>query len=80
MKYTAQMIIKGLRNNHKKVLEKFLVKDCDRKYRAWERNDLNVSLWTQVVFKQKLQYLHANPVVVGLCGFPEDFKYSSAAF
>ena len=44
MKFTAQMIIKELRNNHPKVLEKFLVKASDRKYQIWERNPLSISL------------------------------------
>jgi len=80
MKYTAQMIIKDLRNNHKEVLEKFRVNASDRKYQIWERNALSISLWTQAVFKQKLEYIHANPVVAGLCQFPEEYKYSSAAY
>jgi len=77
---TAQMIIKDLRNSHKEVLEKFRVKASDRKYQIWERNALSISLWSQAVFKQKLDYIHANPVVAGLCRFPEEYKYSSAAF
>ena len=32
MKFTAQMIIKDLRNNHKEVLETFKVKTSDRTY------------------------------------------------
>jgi putative transposase len=80
MKFTAQMIIKDLRNNHKEVLEKFKVKASDRTCQIWERNALSTSLWNQFVFKQKLQYIHYNPVVAGLCRFPEDYKYSSAFF
>ena len=80
MKYTAQMIIKDLRNNHAEVLEKFKVKASDRTYQIWERNALSTSLWTQDVFKQKLDYIHRNPVVAGLCRFPEEYKYSSASF
>ncbi len=38
------------------------------------------SLRSQAVFKQKLDYIHANPVVAGLCRFPKEYKYSSAAF
>jgi len=79
MKYTAQMIIKDLRNNHQKVLEIFKVKASDRKYQIWERKPLSISLWTQPVFKQKLDYIHSNPVVAGLCSYPEDYKYSSAS-
>ena len=80
MKYTAQMIIKDLRNNHQEVLEIFKVKASDRKYQIWERNPLSVSLWSQPVFKQKVDYIHSNPVVAGLCQFPEEYKYSSASF
>ncbi len=80
MKYTAQMILKDLRNNHKEVLEKFRVEANDRTYQIWERNALSVSLWNQSVFKQKLDYIHNNPVVAGLCTYPEEYKYSSAFF
>lgn len=41
---------------------------------------LNVSLWTQAVFKQKLRYIHSNPVAAGICRFAEEYKYSSASF
>jgi putative transposase len=80
MKYTAQMIIKVVRNNHKRVLEIFRVKASDRKYQVWERKLLSILLLTQSVFKQKLDYIHSNPVVAGLCSYPEDYKYSSASF
>jgi REP element-mobilizing transposase RayT len=80
MKYTSQMIIKDLRNNHPIVLERFLVKASDRKYQIWERNPLRVALWNQKVFKQKLDYIHDNPVAAGLCEFAEDYHYSSASF
>ena len=76
MKYTAQMIIKDLRNNHKEVLEKFKDLASDRTYQIWERNALSTSLWNQGVFKQKLDYIHNNPVAARLCRFPEEYKYS----
>ena len=70
MKYTAQMIIKDLRNNHIEVLEKFKVKASDRTYQIWERNALSVSLRSQSVFIQKLHYIHMNPVRAGLIAAP----------
>ena len=27
-----------------------------------------------------MEYIHYNPVVAGLCAYPEDYKYSSAKF
>ena len=62
------------------ALEKFKIKARDRVYQVWKRNPLSVSLYTQAVFKQKLHYIHANPVVAGLRKFPGAYKYSSAAF
>lgn len=80
MKYTAQMILKELRNNQQKVLSLFEVNAKDRKYQIWERNPLSVSLFSKTVFLQKLDYIHNNPVRAGLCTLPETYKYSSAAF
>jgi REP element-mobilizing transposase RayT len=80
MKYTAQMILKELRNNHQRVLQLFEVNAKDRRYQIWERNPLSVSLFSKKVFEQKLDYIHNNPVRAGLCLLPETYKYSSAAF
>ena len=80
MKFTSQMILKDLRNNHTQVLEKFLVNAPDRKCQVWERRPLAVSLWNQKVLKQKIDYIHNNPVAAGLCNFPYEYHYSSASF
>ena len=80
MKYTAQMILKELRNNHPQVLEKFVVKASDRIHQIWERRPLCTSLWNQQVFKQKLDYIHNNPVEAGRCEYPYNYRYSSASF
>lgn len=52
----------------------------DREYQFWKRNPLSIDLWTKEVFIQKIEYIHNNPVVAGLCIYPEDYKYSSAKF
>jgi putative transposase len=80
MKYTAQMMIKELRNNHPQVLEKFAVKASDRTHQVWQRRPLSISLWNQKVFKQKLDYIHNNLVEAGMCDHPYQYKYCSAAF
>ncbi len=49
------------------------MKASDRKYQIWERNALSVALWNQGVFKYKLNYIQANPVVAGICQFPEEY-------
>jgi putative transposase len=79
MKFTAQMMIKDLRNHHPQVLAHFFVDAKDRKYQIWERNPLSIELHSNEVFYQKLHYIHNNPVKAGLCLLPEDYYFSSAS-
>jgi hypothetical protein len=30
------------------------------------------------MLKQKLEYIHYNPVLAGLCNLPKEYKYSTA--
>jgi len=78
LKFTAQTIIRELRNEPE-VLQQYFVGARDRKYQIWERNPLAVSLWSENVLKQKLVYLHNNPVRAGLCAYAEEYKYSTAS-
>jgi putative transposase len=80
MKYTAQIILKDLRNNHQAVMEHFRVDLKDRKYQIWPRNPLSVELRQGEVFNHKLEYIHSNPVRAGLCQVAEDYVYSSASY
>ena len=80
LKYTAQQIKKDLQKNHPAVLPHFKVDAKDREYQFWERNALSVELRTDKVFRQKLEYIHWNPVKAGLCQLPEEYIYSSALF
>lgn len=80
LKYSGQQILKLLRNEQSPLLAEIAVNAKDRKHQVWERNSLGVPLWTPLVFEQKLEYIHNNPVQAGVCKFPEDYKYSSARF
>ncbi len=80
LRFTAQQILKNLRNENSAMLSELLVQAKDRKYQVWERNSLNIPLWSQKVIDQKLEYIHKNPVKANLCRYPEDYKYSSARF
>jgi len=80
LRITAQQILKNLRNVNSPLLDELLVGAKDRKYQVWERNSLSIELRNSSVFKQKLEYIHANPVRAGFCKLPEEFEYSSAGF
>ncbi len=82
MKFTAQQIKFDLMANNTKLLEEFKVNAADREYQIWERNPLSIDLFTEPVFKQKLNYIHENPVQEKwkLVLYPEDYMWSSAKF
>ncbi len=67
-------------NEKSPLLSEIIVDAKDRKRQVWERNSLGIPLWSESVFNEKLEYIHYNPVKVGLCRYPEDYKYSSARF
>ncbi len=80
LRFTAQQILKNFRNDKSAMLNDLLVQTKDRKYQVWERNSLNIPLWSKKVVDQKLDYIHMNPVKAGICEYPEDYKYSSARY
>ena len=80
LRFTSQQILKLLRNDKSQFLESVIVNSKDRTRQIWERNSLNIPLWTQSVLVQKLNYIHDNPVRAGICKHPENYKYSSARY
>src|SRR5271156_5038958 len=79
LKFTAQTMVNDLRTNNPALLANYYVGLKDRKYQVWERNPLSVPVWSEEVLKQKLHYIHNNPVKAGYTTYAEDYKYSSAA-
>ena len=49
-----------------------------QEYMVWQHDNHPIHLWSAKVIKQKVQYLHMNPVRAGLVGSPSDWLYSSA--
>jgi REP element-mobilizing transposase RayT len=80
LKYTGQQILQRLKNTGSPLLNELYVGAKDRNYQVWERNSLSIPLYSDRFFSQKLDYIHNNPVNAGLCKYPEDYYYSSAAF
>lgn len=80
LKYTSQQLLRMLMVENSSLHSELRVNAVDREYQVWERNSLRISLWTNKVFDQKLDYMHMNPVRAGLCRYPEEYRYSSAGF
>jgi REP element-mobilizing transposase RayT len=50
----------------------------DKKVQFWQQNNKPIELWSPSVIQQKLDYIHHNPVEVGIVEYPEQYLYSSA--
>ena len=80
LKYTAQKIKFKLIDSHSSELENYRSTQRDRQYHFWERRPYKATMYNREVAKQKIDYMHYNPVKAGLCAMPEDYKYSSAKY
>ena len=80
MKFTAQQLKRSLTKNNVEILTSFKVNKYDREYQFWKREPLGIELISPAVFEQKIDYIHYNPLLSGLCINPEDYYYSSAKF
>jgi len=82
MKFTSRSLMKFMFMNDDQILRQLEVKAADRKRQVWKRNSLAIELTTDFMFKQKLEYIHNNPIQPKwkLSTLPENYVYSSAEF
>ncbi|HZG71957.1 MAG TPA: hypothetical protein VEY51_10535 [Chondromyces sp.] len=82
LKFTARSIVKFMQMNDDPLLQQLKVNARDREHQLWERNSLSIDLFTEEVLRQKLNYIHNNPLQPKwkLSATPEAYYYSSAAF
>ena len=77
------------RNEYKNIFTeslKYCIKEKEREKRNssnkdiqfWQQNNHPIELSTPFMLKQKLDYLHENPVRTGIVYEPQDYVYSSA--
>ena len=50
-----------------------------RKHKVWQNGNRPIELYTPKVIRQKLNYIHRNPVASGIVDLPEHYLYSSAS-
>ena len=74
--YTAKQMLRGI----PATLARLFSQQRGLNQRSfWQRSYRSYPIETEGVFRQKLRYLHENPVRRGLCVRPEDYPWSSAA-
>lgn len=86
-RFTSKSIVKAITENPQESRKEFLLdyfkKEGDKssnvsKYQFWQHDNHPIELWSNQVIKQKIDYVHQNPVESGLVYKAEDFVYSSA--
>jgi len=50
----------------------------DRQYQFWQEDSHAKMIFSESVMREKLDYIHQNPVKRGYIDFPEHWRYSSA--
>ena len=81
--YTARQLIDYLElNQATRLLQKLRfarkAHKCDRQYQFWQEGSHAELLFNDDMMRQKLEYIHRNPVKRGYVDRPEHWRYSSA--
>ncbi len=86
-KYTSKTLIKAIQNNPQESRKELILNRCkfrgenDNKvtnFKFWQDDNYIEQLYSYDFLKQKLDYIHQNPVRQEIVESPEDYLYSSA--
>ena len=85
--FTARALIKAIEENPQESRKEWFMwmvelagkKNSNVKKRQfWQQHNKPIELWSSKVLKQKIEYIHINPVKQGFVTNAVDWKYSSA--
>jgi putative transposase len=79
-RYTSLKISNYLKNNEIGMIDKFTSPKHKVKYSIWKEQARVLPLNDMEKVKEKLDYIHNNPVKKGLVEYPNDYLLSSASF
>ncbi|WP_308993701.1 transposase [Mariniflexile litorale] len=86
-RHTSKKKIEVIENNPQESRKEWLLWMFERagiknattsKYQFWQHHNKPIELWSEKVIKQKIDYIHNNPVESGFVTNAVDWKYSSA--
>lgn len=85
--YTSKKVIEAITNNPQESRKEWLLWMFERagknnasttRYQFWQHHNKPIELWSEKVIKQKIEYIHNNPLEIGFVTNPVDWKFSSA--
>ncbi|MEO8771908.1 MAG: hypothetical protein ABI402_17560 [Ferruginibacter sp.] len=86
-KFTSKQIFKAIKENPNESRRDWMVYMFERAgkrnsnnkdFQFWQQDNHPIELSNPAMLKQKLDYLHENPVRAGIVFEPQDYVYSSA--
>ncbi len=86
-RHTSKKVIEAIENNPQESRKEWLLWMFERagkknattsKYQFWQHHNKPIELWSEKVIKQKIDYIHNNPLESGFVTNVVDWKYSSA--
>ncbi len=86
-KFTSKSIILSIQENKQESRQKWMLDRCsfraanDKKvasYKFWQEDNHVEQIYTHDFYRQKLEYIHQNPVRQEIVEHAEDYLYSSA--
>lgn len=86
-RFTSKALVTAIKENPQESRKELLLRAFKRaaqkssnvdKYQFWRHDNKPIELWSNKVIREKVNYVHNNPVEEGLVFRPEDYRYSSA--
>ena len=86
-RHTSKKVLEAIENNPQESRKEWLLWMFERagkknvttsKYQFWQHHNKPIELWSEKVIKQKIDYIHNNPIESGFVTNAIDWKYSSA--
>lgn len=85
--YSAKTLLKAIKENSKESRKEWMLKTFreaaikqgrGNTHVFWQPHNNPIELWNTKVLKQKINYIHQNPVEAGLVLKPWEYRFSSA--
>lgn len=86
--FTSKAIVKAVQENLGDNRKEFLLSEFQKaaqqssnvaNFQFWQHDNMPIDLWSNKVIKEKITYIHQNPVKAGYVLRAEEYKYSSAS-
>lgn len=86
-RFTSKALVKAIQNNPKESRKEYLLETFKKSaeessnvsnFQFWRHDNMPIELWSNAVIREKVIYIHQNPVKAGYVFRAEDYVYSSA--